>query len=110
MFQIIKLNEETEEDDDVIHKQIVSAAATSSSSLSSSTSLHTTSLSESSSYSFDTIQVAPTSIATFSILSHSDLILNSLKSLKSNKILCDITLIAESKWLRLLYNLPNSVM
>ena len=99
MFQISTINsiqkeekeEEENETDDVINKTVSYASF-------KSTITSTTTSTKTSSSSLFTITTANSDlISTNFTKNHSEFILNGLKLLKSNKILCDITLIAESK-------------
>lgn len=96
MFQISTINsiqkEEKEEDDDVINKTVSFA------SFKSTITTTTCSTTTKTSSSLFRITTASSDLISNLKTNHSEFILNGLKSLKSNKILCDITLIAESKY------------
>ncbi len=86
MFQL-SIKEDKEDDDDTINKTVGINSSKSFVSNTCSTQKLTT---------VSTIPFNLLNYATYS-RNHSEFILNGLKSLKSSRILCDITLIAESK-------------
>ena len=101
MFQINLADKEENEDDDDISSKTSSALSTATSSSSYSSS--------SSSYSLTSEPFVVSSVTNVCAKQHSETILNGLKSLKCNRILCDVTLIAESKFIVFVLDLLKNV-
>ena len=100
MFQINLADKEENEDDDDISSKTSSALSTTTSS----------SYSSSSSYSLTSEPFVVSSVTNnVCAKQHSETILNGLKSLKCNRILCDVTLIAESKFIVFVLDLLKNV-
>lgn len=102
MFQINLADKEENEDDDDISSKTSSALSTTTSSSSYTSS--------SSSYSLTSEPFVVSSVTNnVCAKQHSETILNGLKSLKCNRILCDVTLIAESKFIVFVLDLLKNV-